>query len=87
MTQTFDFVHMTPTEDQSIALSLFFNETNKSIRYHCNDFQINDGIISITGLGLLNHSTKIIEPLASECKQITITKTLTGVFWIIVQSS
>lgn len=87
MAQTFDIVHMTPTEEQVGVLSLFFNEETKLIRYHQNDFQIIDGVISINGLGKLNHSTKIVEPLASECKRITITKTLAGIFWITVQST
>lgn len=87
MTQTFDFVHFTPSEEQMRTLSLFFNEETKRIRYHGNDFQIKDGIISIVGLGTLNHSVKITEPLATDCKRITITKTLTGIFWLTVQSS
>jgi hypothetical protein len=89
MEQTFDIVHFTPDESQYDKLQDLFLliDEGAPIRYHKPLFQIVDGVISIDGLGQLNHSSNIAEPLATECKQITIRRTLSGVFWITVQST
>ena len=88
MTQTFDIVHFTPDEQQldELAYSFFRQSGDESLRYHRPQFQIVDGIISIDGLGQLNHSSKIAEPLATECKQITIRRAKNHIFWLTAQS-
>lgn len=89
MAQTFDIVHFTPDEQQFNELQDLFLLMDKGtpIRYHKHQFQIVDGVISIDGLGQLNHSSNIAEPLATECKQITIRQTKNHIFWLIVQSA
>ena len=89
MAQTFDIVHFTPDEyqfDELQDLFLLMDEV-APIRYHKSQFQIVDGVISIDGLGQLNHSSNIAEPLATECKQITIRRTKNHIFWLIAQSA
>ncbi len=87
MAQTFDIVHINPTEHQfDELLDQFLQNGGEPIRYHIPQFQIVDGVISIDGLGQLNHSSNIVEPLATECKQITIRRGQNHIFWLIAQS-
>lgn len=88
MAQTFDIVHFTPDEHQfDELLDQFLQNGGEPICYYKPQFQIVDGIISIVGLGQLNHSSNIVEPLATECKQITIRRAQNHIFWLTAQSA